>query len=37
MYVYIYITGSHQPFSLETWCSEDLSLQTEETGCMIGR
>ena len=33
----LYIMGSHQPFSLEIWWSEDLSLETEETGCMIGQ
>ena len=36
-HIYMYVTGSHQPFSLETWWSEDLSLKTEETGCMIGQ
>ena len=25
IYIYVYVTGSHQPFSLETWWSEDLS------------
>ena len=28
VHVYIYVTGSHQPFSHETWWSEDLSLSS---------